>query len=127
MSKNNDASNFPTIPNKSKQREFLILGKYSKQPFHDSNSKACIKLELIHFDFCGPMHVVYENGNKYLMIFNDDYIRMCWFYSLKQKSKAFETFKNFHIWIENEAEFVPCVLLGSPQDAPICTQGINAR
>jgi transposase InsO family protein len=30
--------------------------------------------------------------------------RMCWVYLLKHKSQAFETFKNFHVWIENEAQ-----------------------
>ena len=30
--------------------------------------------------------------------------RMCWVYLLKNKSEAFETFKNFHAWIENDAQ-----------------------
>ena len=29
---------------------------------------------------------------------------MCWVYLLKDKSKAFETFKKFHVWIQNEAQ-----------------------
>ena len=50
------------------------------------------------------MHISYANDNKYLMIFIDDYTRMCWVYLRKQKSEAYETFKNFHVWIENEAQ-----------------------
>jgi transposase InsO family protein len=50
------------------------------------------------------MHVPFAFGNKYIMTFIDDYTRMCWVYLLKYKSQAFETFKNFHLWIENEEQ-----------------------
>ena len=36
------------------------------------------------------------------MSFIDDYTRMCWVYLLKDKSQAFEIFKIFHVWIQNE-------------------------
>ena len=29
---------------------------------------------------------------------------MCWVYLLKEKSQAFDTFKNFHLWIKNETQ-----------------------
>jgi hypothetical protein len=98
----NDVSGFPTIPRKLKQCDACILGKYNNQPFHDSTSRACRKLELIHSDLCGLMLVPFANVNKYIMTFVDDYTRMCWVYLLKDKSQAFETFKNFHVWIQNE-------------------------
>jgi transposase InsO family protein len=100
----NGVSSFPTIPRKLKQCDACILGKHRKQPFHDSTSRACRKLELIHSDLCGPMPVPSANGNKYIMSFIDDYTRMCWVYLLKDKSQAFETFKIFHVWIQNEAQ-----------------------
>ena len=50
------------------------------------------------------MPIPSANGNKYLMTFVDDYSRMCWAYLLKTKSKAFQTLKNFHAWIENQAQ-----------------------
>ena len=50
------------------------------------------------------MPVVSANGNKYMMTFIDDYTRMCWVYLLKNKSDAFQTFNNFHAWIENHAK-----------------------
>jgi hypothetical protein len=52
------------------------------------------------------MHVACSsaNGNKYMMTFIDDYTRMCWVYLLKEKSQAFDTFKNFHLWIKNETQ-----------------------
>jgi hypothetical protein len=49
------------------------------------------------------MHIPYTNGNKYMMYFIDGYTRMCWVYLLKDKSQAFETFKIFHVWIQNES------------------------
>ena len=51
-----------------------------------------------------PMPIPYANGNKYLVTFVNDYSRMCWVYLLKTKSEAFQTFKNFHAWIENQAQ-----------------------
>ena len=67
-----------------------ILGKHSKLPFHESNFRASRKLELVHFDLCGPMPTPSANGNKYFMTFVDDYSRMCWIYTLKTKSEAFQ-------------------------------------
>ena len=46
------------------------------------------------------MHVPSANGNKYMMTFIDYYTRMRWIYLLKNKFDAFQTFKNFHTWIE---------------------------
>ena len=70
-------SRLPTIPRNLKQCDACILGKHSKQPFHDSTSKAFRKLESIHYDLCGPIHGPSVNGNKDTMYFIDDYTRMC--------------------------------------------------
>eukprot|EP00253_Pinus_taeda_P036637 PITA_36637 len=51
--KKNGVSSLPTIPGKLKQCDACILGKHSKQSFHDSHSSAHIKLELIHSNLCG--------------------------------------------------------------------------
>jgi len=102
--KKNGVTGLPTIPRKLKQCDACILGNHSKQSFHDSHSRAHRKPELIHSYLCGPMHVPSTNGNKYTMTFIDDYLRMCWVYLLKNKSDVFQTFKNFHTWIENDAQ-----------------------
>jgi hypothetical protein len=73
----NGISGLPTIPRKLKQCDAFILGKHNKQPFHESTSRTCRRLEIIHYDLCGPMHVLSENGNTYIMSFIDDYTRMC--------------------------------------------------
>ena len=100
----NGVTSLPTIPRTLKQCDACILGKHNKQCFHDSHSRAHKKIEFIHSNLCGPMHVPYANGNQYMMTFIDDYTRMCWVYLLKNKSDAFQTFKNFHTWIENGAQ-----------------------
>jgi hypothetical protein len=93
----NSVYGFPTIPRKSKECNACIFGKHKKQLFHDSTSRACRKLALIHSDLCGPMLVPSANGNKYIMNFIYDYTMMYWVYLLKDKSQAFETFKKFHV------------------------------
>eukprot|EP00253_Pinus_taeda_P006349 PITA_06349 len=70
--KKNVVAGLPKIPRKLKQCDACILGKHSKQYFHDSHSRAHRKLELIHSDLCGPMPVPSANGNKYMMTFIDD-------------------------------------------------------
>ena len=50
------------------------------------------------------MRVPSTNGNKYMMTFIDDYTRICCVYLFKNKSNAFQTFKKFHAWIENDAQ-----------------------
>jgi hypothetical protein len=97
----NGVSSFPTIPRKLKKCDACILGKHNKQPFHDSTSRACRKLELIHSNLCGPMHVPFANGNKYIMTFIDDYTRMCSMYLLKDNSQAFQTF-NFFLCMDSK-------------------------
>jgi hypothetical protein len=103
LMKKNGVFGFPTIPRNLKQCDACILEKHSKQSFHNSISGACRKLGLIHYDLFGPMHVPSANDNRYIMTFIDDYTMMCWVYLLKDKSQTFETFKKFHVWIQNEA------------------------
>jgi hypothetical protein len=76
--KKNGVFGLPTIPRKLKQCDACTLGKHNKRPFHDSTSRAHRKLELIHFDLCGPMPVPSAFGNRYIVTFIDDYTRMCW-------------------------------------------------
>jgi hypothetical protein len=101
--KKNGVFGLPTIPTNLKQCEACILGKH-KQAIHVSTSRESKNLELIHFDLCGPMHVASNFGNKYIMNFIGNYTRMCCVYLLEHKSQAFETFKKFHVWIENETQ-----------------------
>ena len=91
-----------TIPRQLSQCDACILGKHSKQPFHDSMFRASRKVGLIHSYLCGPMLLPSTNGNNYLMTFVDDFTRMCWVYLLKSKFEAFDTFKIFQLCIKIE-------------------------
>ena len=64
--------------------------------------RASRKPGLIHLDLCGPIPIPWENGNKYLINFIDNFTRICLVYLLKEKYQAFDTFVNFQLWIKNE-------------------------
>lgn len=42
------------------------------------------------------------SGNRYILLFTDDYSRMSWVYFLILKSEAFEMFKKFHAYVEKK-------------------------
>jgi len=60
-------------------------------------------LELVHTDLCGPMQTRSLGGAYYFLIFVDDCKRFKWVYFLKQKSHAFEYFKQFRNTIEKQS------------------------
>ena len=88
--KKNSVFGFPTIPKKLLQCDACILGKHSKQTFHDTNYRACRELEMIHSYLCDTMPIISANGNIHVMNFIDDYTKMCWVYLLKDKYQTFE-------------------------------------
>ena len=49
-------------------------------------------LELVHTDLCGPIEVHSYKGDRYIMLFVDDYSRMMIVMFLKQKCDAFQMF-----------------------------------
>jgi transposase InsO family protein len=57
-------------------------------------------LELIYTDICGPITPASFGGQRYFIIFIDDYSEKCWVYFLKEKSETFETFKRFKVMVE---------------------------
>ena len=61
------------------------LGKNTKGPFHNSESRSKCILDLIHSDLCGPMSVASLSGFLYYIIFIDDYSRKTWIYFLNTK------------------------------------------
>ena len=59
-------------------------------------------LELVHSDVCGPMSTQAKGGHKYFITFTNDYSRFDYMYLMKQKSEAFEKFKEFRDEVENQ-------------------------
>ena len=47
-------------------------------------------LKLVHTDVCGPIEVQSYKGDKYIMLFVDDYSIMMTVMFLKQKLEAFQ-------------------------------------
>ena len=59
-------------------------------------------LELVHTDLCGPIEVHSYKGDRYIMLFLDDYSRMMIVMFLKQKYDAFQMFKWYLAIFEKE-------------------------
>ena len=84
--------------------EGCIFGKQSRQPFPHSASQTERRLQLVHSDLCGPMPTTSLNGNKYFISFIDDHTRFTIIYFLKAKSEAFNAFKTYKVYMENQCQ-----------------------
>ena len=83
--------------------EACIHGKQNRRAFpSNANWRASTPLELIHADVCGPMQTTSLGGNKYYLLFTDDYTRMSWVYFIKFKFQVFEQFRRFKSLVEKE-------------------------
>ena len=77
-------------------------GKMTKSSFKRKTYTSNEVLELVHTDLCGPIEVQIYKGDKYIMLFVDDYSRMMTVMFLKQKSDAFQMFKWYLARVEKE-------------------------
>ena len=59
-------------------------------------------LKLVHTDVYGPMSTQAKGGYEYFITFIDDYSRYGYVYLMRQKSKAFEKFKEFKAEVKNQ-------------------------
>ncbi|CAL2236277.1 unnamed protein product [Prunus armeniaca] len=90
----------------SLEKDFAVcegckLGKQHRDSFPaESTWRAQFPLELVHTDICGPMQIASMSGNRYFLLFIDDYTRMAWVYFLRNKSNTFECFKKFKAMTE---------------------------
>ena len=81
--------------------------QYGKQTKAFFLSKECFSskpLQLVHVDLCGPTRPISLNGEKYFILFIDDYTRMVWVTLLKNKLEAFNKFKIFRKMVEYELD-----------------------
>ena len=74
----------------------------TKQPFNTKGRRAQESLELVHTDVCGPMSTQAKVDYEYFITFTDDYSRYGYVYLIRQKSEAFEKFKEFRAEVENQ-------------------------
>ena len=61
-------------------------------------------MEIVHTDLCGPSRTKNIQGKHYFILIIHDYTTMTWVYFLKEKSEAFEKFKAFKTYVENETD-----------------------
>ena len=61
-------------------------------------------LELVHGDLCGPITPSTSARNRYIFVLIDDHFRYMWTILLREKSDAFEKFKNFKVMVEQETK-----------------------
>jgi transposase InsO family protein len=79
-----------------------LIGKMHKLPFAHSKFQSTQPLELVHSDVWGPAPVSSSNGNKYYLLFVDDFSRYSWLFLLKHKSDVLATFKHFKASVETQ-------------------------
>jgi hypothetical protein len=84
MSKKNMVDGLPKIKDKKYVCKAYALGKIHRESFPKEKAwRAKAPLEFIHTDICGSMSINSHEGNRYFIIFIDDFFRMCWVYFLR--------------------------------------------
>nr|GEV01064.1 retrovirus-related Pol polyprotein from transposon TNT 1-94 [Tanacetum cinerariifolium] len=97
----------PPIGEVDSKCEGCELGKSHRLPFLKVGvTRATHKLEIVHSDIYGPMSTTSWSGNKYFVLFIDDYTRMCWVYLLSSKASVFSVFKSFKKLVEVKSDSV---------------------
>ncbi|CAL8122065.1 unnamed protein product [Prunus armeniaca] len=96
------------------------LGKRHRNSFPAHSSwRAKKPLELVHSYLCGQMSVTSHGGNKYFISFIDDFSRKVWVYFLKEKSEAFQAFKDFKAEIIPKKRLLNCIPEEEPKEQSI--------
>ena len=74
----------------------------NKRHFNAKGRRAQELLELVRMDVCGPMSTKAKGCYEYLITFTGDYSRYGYVHLMRQKSEAFEKFKEFRVEVENQ-------------------------
>ena len=69
------------------------IGKMGKTSFERKNYQFEDVLKIVHTNLCGPIGVESYSGEKFFILFVDDYSRMMTIMYLREKPEAFEKFK----------------------------------
>ena len=69
------------------------IGKMGKTSFKRKNYQSEDILKIVHTDLCGPIGVENYSGEKFFILFVDEYSRMMNVMYLREKAEAFEKFK----------------------------------
>ena len=93
----------PTFPNnRILICDACLSSKSHRLPYSKSSHQTTKPLEIVHSDLWGPSPVVSYTGNKYYVIFVDDFTKYSWLYPLKLKSDVFQVFVDFQHRVERQ-------------------------
>ncbi|CAL2244935.1 unnamed protein product [Prunus armeniaca] len=96
----------PHLEQKSVVCNGCMLGKQHRDSFPlESTWRASNPLELVHTDICGPLKIESLSGNRYFLLFTDDFTRMSWVYFIRNKSSALECFRKFKAMTELQSGY----------------------
>ncbi|WVZ23807.1 hypothetical protein V8G54_002351 [Vigna mungo] len=82
--------------------DHCVLGKSHRIPFGKGKHSTERPFEYVHADLWGPARTLTHGGGAYFLSIIDDFSRRVWIYVLKNKSKTFQKFKEWHTQIENQ-------------------------
>lgn len=105
MAEKEMAYGLPRIEHPTHVCDGCMIAKQTRLPFPAQIVyRAVENLELVHANLCGTITPQTSAGNKYFLLFVDDFSRMMWIHVLKFKSDALATFKKFKTQVENQSE-----------------------
>ncbi|GBM47188.1 Retrovirus-related Pol polyprotein from transposon TNT 1-94 [Araneus ventricosus] len=84
-------------------REIGIKGKLTISPFKNVHSRSNVKLKILHTDLCGPLKVKSIGNARYFITFIDDKTGWTEVRFLKNKSEAWEKFKEVKNLLERQS------------------------
>lgn len=78
------------------------LGKQTRVHFKSKEFTTIRPLETVHADLCGPTRKKSRRGEKYFILFVDNFTRATSIMLMKEKLEAFNKFKYFKALVQNE-------------------------
>src|ERR1044072_8229176 len=104
MSNKKMVTGLPKIHLPSKLCSDCLESKQTRNSFVSFIPTKTVKsLEVVYSDVCGPFEVASAGGNKYFILFIDDFTRRTWIYLLSQKSEASTTFTQVKAQAEKQS------------------------
>jgi len=103
MEKKDMTRGLPILSNHLSNCNACQFGKQNILPFPKTTWRASQKLQLIHTNVAGPQRTPSLQGSLYIILFIDDFTRMCWIFFLKFKHEVAGVFVKFKKMMENQS------------------------